>query len=126
LTNRFASEIKPFPSKGDGAMIAPYLADADTSGVGDIYYRHITDPTDPTLKVISKDINDSNFKEFTRIGFNAKMAIIATWHQVGYFHRNSDKVCIVCRICGYRRAFSEYLICSVNFMVSIISMCTLG
>lgn len=95
LTNRFASEIKPFPSKGDGAIIAPYLADADTSGVGDIYYRHITDPTDSTLKAINKDINESNFKEFTGVGFSAKMAIIATWDQVGYFHSHSDKVCIV-------------------------------
>lgn len=94
LPNKFASEIKPFPSKGDGAIIAPYLADADTSAIGDIYYRHITNTTDSTLKNISKDINDSKFTEFTGNGFNAKMAIIATWHKVGYFHRNSDKVCI--------------------------------
>lgn len=92
---RFASEIKPFPSKGDGALIAPYLADADTSGIGDIYYRHITDPNDSTLSAISKDITDSNFNEFTKNSFNAKMAIIATWYQVGYFHGHSDKVCNV-------------------------------
>ena len=96
MTNRFASEIKPFPSKGDGAIIAPYLADADTSGVGDIYYRHITNSSDPTLRIISKDIADSNFLEFISVNFTAKMAIIATWHEVGYFHRNSDKVCSVC------------------------------
>lgn len=91
MISKFASEIKPFPSKGDGAIIAPYLADVDTTGVGDVYYRHITDPTDPTLKAISMDINESNFKEFTGVGFSAKMAIVATWHQVGYFHSHSDK-----------------------------------
>ena len=96
LTNKFASEIKPFPSKGDGAIIAPYLADADTTGVGEIYYRHITDPTDPTLKAINNDITDSNFFEFNTANFTAKIAIIATWYQVGYFHGHSDKVCIVC------------------------------
>ena len=95
MTNRFASEIKPFPSSGDGALIAPFLADVDTSGVGDIYYRQITDPTDSTLNAISKDIADSNFAEFARVNFTPKIAIIATWYQVGYFHRNSDQVCIV-------------------------------
>ena len=92
-TNRFANEIKRFPSKGDGAIIAPYLADADTSGVGNIYYRQITDPTDSTLRAINKDINESNFKEFANVGFQAKTAIVATWHQVGYFHKHTDKVC---------------------------------
>lgn len=97
LTNRFATEIKPFPSKGDGAIIAPFLADADTSSVGDVYYRQITDPTDSTLRDISKDITESNFKEFGGVGFQAKMAIIATWHEVGYFHNHADKVCGVLR-----------------------------
>ena len=101
LTNRFASEINPFPSKGDGAIIAPYLADADTSKVGDIYYRHITNSTDSTLRAISKDIADSDFAEFINVNFTAKMAIIATWHQVGYFHGNSDKVCTVVIICVF-------------------------
>lgn len=93
-TDRFASEIGSFPSPTDGSIIAPFLADVDTSGVGDIYYRHITDGADPTLVAISKAVNDANFKVFENKNFEANMAVIATWYQVGYFFGHSDKVII--------------------------------
>lgn len=92
FTDQFASEIRPFPSPTDGSIIAPFLADVDTSGVGNIYYRHITDADDPTVLAINKDVNDANFMEFSNAPFKAKMAVIATWDQVGYFHGHSDKV----------------------------------
>ncbi|XP_065894488.1 nidogen-1-like isoform X3 [Dysidea avara] len=91
FTDQFASEINPFPSPTDGSLIAPFLADIDTSGVGNIYYRHITDADDPTLKAINDDVNNANFKEFNNASFKANMAVIATWNQVGYFHGHSDK-----------------------------------
>ena len=95
FTDQFASEINPFPSPTDGSLIAPFLADVDTSGVGDIYYRHITDVDDPTLKAINQDVNIANFGKFNNAPFKANMAVIATWDQVGYFHGHSDKVIIV-------------------------------
>jgi len=69
------------------SVIAPYWADVDTRGTGDIYYRQTTDPS--LLARATSEIRTafSNSQNLT-----IQNLLIATWYKVGYFSQNSDKV----------------------------------
>ena len=68
-------------------IIAPYWADVDTRGTGNIYYRQTTDPS--LLARATSEI---------RAAFPMSQSIaitnmfIATWDSVGYYYWSTDKV----------------------------------
>ena len=73
------------------AFIAPFLADVDTrEGLGMVFYRNVTDQE--TLSDIKNIVSNSKAGFRLTARFNPKWALIATWEEVGYFDRKSDKV----------------------------------
>ena len=73
-------------------LIAPYWADVDTRGTGNIYYRQTTDPS--ILSVVTSEI---------RAAFPVSNSItnlfIATWDAVGYFNQETAKVRLILKYC---------------------------
>ena len=66
-------------------IIAPYWADVDTTEIGQIYFRETNDSA--LLAIVADDLT---------VGFptsNVTKLIIVTWKDVGYFDKNTDKVC---------------------------------
>ena len=78
------------PLPGTDKIIAPYWADADTRGIGDIYYRQTTDPCllARATSEIRAAFSDSSKATITNM-------FIATWDSVGYYDRHTDKVCAI-------------------------------
>ena len=74
---------KGFPT--NGTLIAPFWADADTRGIGRVYYRSTTNQA--LLEKMTQDINET-------VGgmFFPEYLFVSTWHQVGYYDRKIDKV----------------------------------
>ena len=74
-------------------IIAPYWADVDTRGTGDIYYRQTADPH--LLARATSEIRAafplSQHVVITNL-------LIATWDRVGYYSRSTDKVLLYVRI----------------------------
>lgn len=71
----------------DKPLIAPFLADVDTTSAGNVYYR---------LSSSSSDLEYAN-EHIRNIGtfandFYASQVVVVTWDSVGYFRNNSDKV----------------------------------
>ena len=76
-----------FPLSGNNKIIAPYWADVDTRGTGNIYYRQTTDSS--LLARATSEIRAA-FPESRNV--TIKNLLIATWYKVGYYYQNSDKV----------------------------------
>ena len=75
------------PLIGTQQIIAPYWADVDTRGSGQVLYRQSTDPS--LLARASREIQNA-FPSSQNV--NITNLLIATWDEVGYYFRNSDKV----------------------------------
>ncbi|XP_065916878.1 uncharacterized protein [Dysidea avara] len=75
-----------FPLSGNNKIIAPYWADVDTRGTGNIYYRQTTDSS--LLARATSEIRAA-FPESRNV--TIKNLLIATWYKVGYYYQNSDK-----------------------------------
>ena len=75
------------PLSGRYWIIAPYWADVDIREAGRIYYRQTTDPNllDRATREIRQRFSMSQNITVTNL-------LIATWNNVGYYYRNSDKV----------------------------------
>jgi len=81
------STPRSFPLTRTDEIIAPYWADVDTRGTGDIYYRQTTDPSllaRATSEIITA-FPDSPDLTITNM-------FIATWDRVGYYNQHTDKV----------------------------------
>ena len=74
-------------------IIAPYWADVDIRGIGNIFYRQTTDPS--LLARATSEIRAAFPNSQSVIIRNL---LIATWDSVGYYSRRSDKVIIVVHI----------------------------
>ena len=70
-------------------IIAPYWADVDTRGTGNVYYRQTTDPI--LLARATSEIRTA-FPESSNV--TIINLLIATWNRVGYYLRNTDKVIV--------------------------------
>ena len=71
-------------------FIAPYWADVDIRGTGQVSYRQTTDPillARATSEIRAAFPNSHNVS-ITNL-------FIATWDKVSYYSRNTDKVCTV-------------------------------
>jgi len=78
----------PLPLDGDNRIIAPYWADVDIRGTGNICYRQTTDPS---LLIRASSEISKNFP-----------SVVVTWDSVGYYLRNIDKVCkCACIVCTF-------------------------
>ena len=75
------------PLSGTQQIIAPYWADADTGGTGQILYRQSTDPS--LLARATKEIQEAF--PLSKILMITNL-LIATWVDVGYSYQNIDKV----------------------------------
>ncbi len=77
----------PFPIS-NSTLIAPFWADIDTNGTGQISYRRTNDSDllEQVKQEIQKDFEDSR-------SFVPTTLLIATWDNVGYFVNGTDKVC---------------------------------
>ena len=79
----------PFPLNGSRALIAPFWADVDTTGTGDVWYHKSTNTT--LLNRASTEIRNA-FPAQAAAGFTATNLFIATWDRVGYFNSHVDLV----------------------------------
>ena len=81
----------PFPLDGYN-FIAPFYGDVDTRAAGTISYTQ--QPLN--LSNNEQDLNETRSDISTAFpdyaNFIPKYLIIATWNDVGYFRKNSDKV----------------------------------
>ena len=78
----------PLRLRGRNQIIAPYWADVDTRGAGQIFYRQSTDPSLLTRasREIQAALPASHNVTITNL-------LIATWNEVGYYSEHDDKVC---------------------------------
>ena len=75
------------PLSGSDQIIAPYWADVDTRGTGQIFYRQSTDPS--LLARASREIQ-SAFPSSQNVAITN--LLIATWDKVGYYYKHYEKV----------------------------------
>ena len=89
LGSRFISRTPvPFSASFFWRIIAPYWADVDLGGAGQVYYRQTTDASlmlRATFELQSAFLSFQN-QTITNL-------LIVTWDSVGYFSRGTDKVC---------------------------------
>lgn len=71
-------------------LIAPYWADADTRGIGEVWYRETTSQADRDRA--QREIR-ANFREAAR--FVPQLVFIATWDNIGYYPRRVNKVLLL-------------------------------
>ena len=94
-TNGIISFERPFllfstrslPLRGTDQILAPYMADVDTTGTGKIFYRQTVEPIQ--LARASSEIQRAYGLSQN---FTIKSLFIATWSAVGFFPRRTDKV----------------------------------
>ena len=75
-----------FPTNATEEIIAPYWADVDIRGTGNISYRETTD-----TNLIQRADNDIR-RAFPTITFSSKYLFIATWDHVGFYNSQVHKV----------------------------------
>ena len=75
------------PLSGTQQIIAPYWADVDTRGTGQVLYRQSTDPS--LLARASREIQAAFSLTYN---IEIKNLLISTWNAVGYYYRKTDKV----------------------------------
>ena len=82
---------RSLPLNGTNKIIAPYWADVDITGTGNIYYRQTTDSS-----LLARATSEIRAAFSMSQNFMAKHLLIVTWNAVGYYYRNTDKVKVTC------------------------------
>ena len=82
---------EPFPIPGR-FLIAPFWADVDTRGTGEIYFKETID--EDLLIRATAVIKRATYQAAGLSRFTPKWMLIATWYQVGYFSSHTDLVII--------------------------------
>ena len=75
------------PLRGTNKIIAPYWADVDIRGTGQVFYRQSTDPN-----LLIRATSEIRAAFPTSQNMTMTNLLIATWSRVGYSYRNTDKV----------------------------------
>ena len=83
----FTSTPRSLPLTGTNKIIAPYWADVDTRGTGNIYYRQTTDPD-----LLARATSEIRAVFPMSQSVTITNMFIATWDSVGYYSRSTDKV----------------------------------
>ena len=87
LGNSFNSWIPRSLPINNFQFIAPYWADVDLRGTGNVFYRQTRDPT-----LLARVINEIRAAFPMSENVIVINLLIATWDAVGYYSRNTDKV----------------------------------
>ena len=74
-------------------MVAPYWADVDTRGTGNVFYRQTTDPS-----LLARATSEIRAAFPRSINVTITNLVIATWDAVGYFSLNIDKVSLIIKV----------------------------
>ena len=69
-------------------IIAPYWADVDTRGIGQVFYRQTTNAS-----LLSRATSEIRAAFPTLQYVTIQNLLIATWSNVGYYDSKTDKVC---------------------------------
>ena len=85
----FLTEISTFYNVQfpmDYPVIAPFYADIDTRGVGQVYWRASTqeEDRDRAANLVGKYYSTAEFQP--------REVVVVSWDQVGYFDMKTDKV----------------------------------
>ena len=75
------------PMRGTQKIIAPYWADIDTRGIGQIFYRQTTNAS-----LLVRATNEIRAAYPASQDVTIQSLLIATWSNVGYKSYNVDKV----------------------------------
>ncbi len=79
-----------FPLSTNIPVMAPFWADIDLQGTGEIYYRMSNNARDVQMAM---DIITNAFPAESH--FTPDDVIIVTWEAVGYYFAKTDKVCTI-------------------------------
>ena len=80
---------EPFPIPGR-YLIAPFWADVDTRGTGEVYFR---ETTNITLLTLARNVIRRATHQVAGLSrIQPKWMLIATWFEVGYFSNHTDLV----------------------------------
>ena len=74
---------------GTPLFVAPYWADSDIRGTGEVFYHQTSDEI--LLAEVTSDLQ-SAFPEFQDLIITN--LLVVTWNAIGYHHRNTDKVSV--------------------------------
>ena len=95
MTNLYNHYIpNQLPLNGSQSFIAPYWADVDIRGTGEIYYRQTNNPV-----LLARATNEIQTAFPMSQNVNITNLFIVTWDAVGYYSNDSrgiDKVKYVC------------------------------
>ena len=80
---------EPFPI-ANRYLIAPFWADVDTRGTGDIYFKETVNHT--LLTRARNVIRRATHQVVGLSRFRPKWLLIATWYRVGHFDNHTDQV----------------------------------
>ena len=72
-------------------MIAPYWADVDLTGTGNIFYRQSKNPV-----LLARASHEIQMAFSLSQNISVTNLFIATWNAVGYYQNHTDKVGHVC------------------------------
>ncbi|XP_011409624.1 PREDICTED: CUB and sushi domain-containing protein 1-like [Amphimedon queenslandica] len=92
----------------DQPLIAPYLADVDTTGIGNVYYRHSNAAAD--LEYANEFIRNTG----TFASSSASQIVVVTWDSVGYYRSKTNKVNTFQCILGWNAQESFAIFLYVN------------
>ena len=80
---------QPFPI-ANRFLIAPFWADVDTRGTGEIYFKETVNRT--LLTKARNVIRRATHQVAGLSRFRPRWLLIATWYKVGYFSSHTDQV----------------------------------
>jgi len=78
-------------------LIAPFMSDVDTRGVGEIYFKETTDSS--LLHKASNVIHSATYQAMELSHFSPLWMLVATWYNVGHYDSGTSKVCLYGTIC---------------------------
>ena len=81
---------RSFPLIGSPLIIAPYWADVDNRGTGQVFYRQTTDPS-----LLARATSEISTAFSILPGITMQNLLIVTWSGVGYYNQNTEKVMII-------------------------------
>ena len=81
---------RALPLNGNG-FIAPYWADTDLRGTGEVFYRQTKDPV-----LLARATNEIQTAFPLSQNVLVTNLVIATWDAVGYYDLGTDKVRLCC------------------------------
>ena len=74
--------------------IAPFYANVDITGTGNVFYRQTAD-----TNLLTRATNEIQSASLASTNASIKNLLIVTWNDVGYYRNHTDKVCTY--ICMY-------------------------